>query len=329
MKKFRMALTIGLALGWVPATMTPSSHAATPPEIVGRSAIAFDARSGKVFFRKDETLAMPIASTQKLLTALLVIERGGLDGIVTIAPADTKAEPTKLYLKPGEKYTRRELLHALLLRSANDVALALARDHSGSAEAFAAAMNQRMKELGARSTNFINPNGLPAEGQISNARDLAVLARVAYLNPTLRSLVATPEYSFRRADGTTVALRNTNRVLRNWGPCNGMKTGYTRASGHCLVASATLDGRHVIAVVLGSNKASVWSDAQKLLAYGLETGSGLSPQPQQSDQPTRPYRPPSSTSPSGTTTTHPTPPGQPTSWNQPKANPLQNYPTGS
>lgn len=250
---------------------------APPPDIVGRSAVAFDARTGKVFFRKNENLVMPIASTQKLLTALLVIERGNLDQTVTIAPVDTTAAPTKLYLQAGQTYTRRELLYALLIRSANDVAMALARDHSGSVEAFAQAMNARMRQLGARQSNFINPNGLPADGQVSTARELATLARVAYLNPTLRGIVATKDFSFLRGDGTRLALRNTNRVLRNWAPCNGMKTGYTRASGHCLVASATLNGRHVIAVVLGSNKASVWSDAQKLLAYGLEQGGNTNP----------------------------------------------------
>lgn len=275
----------------------PTLLSAAPPEIVGRSAVAFDARTGHVYFRKEENLPTPIASTQKLLTALLVIERGGLDEIVTIAPSDTLAEPTKLYLKPGEKYTRRELLHALLLRSANDVALALARDHSGSTEAFAGAMNARMKSLGARTSHFVNPNGLPAEGQISTARELAAVARVAYLNPTLREIVATREYSFHRADGTDLALRNTNRVLRNWAPCNGMKTGYTRASGHCLVASASLEGRHVIAVVLGSNKASVWSDAQKLLAYGLENRDGHPSEPSETGSSPaapstdRPFRP--------------------------------------
>ncbi len=262
-------LLLGVAL-FPPSLQSATSTPPRPPEIFGRSAIAFDARTGKVLFRKEDNLVMPIASTQKLLTALLVVERGDLDERITITAADTQAEPTKLYLKPGETYTRRELLYALLLRSANDAALALARDHSGSIEAFAEAMNRRMSGLGAQKSHFVNPNGLPADGQVSTARELAALARVAYLNPTLREIVATKEYSFLRGDGTRIALRNTNRVLRNWSPCNGMKTGYTRASGHCLVASATLEGRHIIAVVLGSNKASVWSDAQKLLAYGLE-----------------------------------------------------------
>jgi len=243
------------------------------PVIFAKSAIAFDARTGRVFFRQNENMPTPIASTQKLLTALLVIEAGDLDRLVTIQPEDTLAAPTKLYLKAGERYTRRELLHAMLIKSANDAALALARDHSGSPELFAKLMTARVRRLGGHSSVFKNPNGLPAEGQISNARELAAIARTAYFNPTLREIVSKPSYTFIRADGRAIHLRNTNRVLREFPPCNGMKTGYTDASGHCLVASATRDGRHIIAVVLGSDKAHVWNDARSLLEYGLSLES--------------------------------------------------------
>jgi D-alanyl-D-alanine carboxypeptidase (penicillin-binding protein 5/6) len=241
----------------------------TAPKLQARSALLFDARTGRVLFRHNENDLMPVASTQKLLTALLVVERGGLDEKITIEHSDTLAAPTKLYLQTGEQYTRRSLLKALLIRSANDVAVALARDHSGSVEAFAEAMNQRMRELGGRVSHFVNPNGLPAENQVSTAREMAAVARAAYFNQDLREIMALTEYNFVRANGATTHLRNTNRVLRTNPHCNGMKTGYTRLSGHCLISSAAHNGRHVIAIVLGSNKAQVWGESDALLKFGL------------------------------------------------------------
>jgi D-alanyl-D-alanine carboxypeptidase (penicillin-binding protein 5/6) len=250
------------------------------PELQARSALLFDARTGRVLWRHNENEPMPVASTQKLLTALLVAERGRLDELVTIEPPDTLAAPTKLYLKAGEQYTRRELLHALLIRSANDVAVALARDHSGSEEAFASAMNWRIRRLGGKVSNFVNPNGLPAEGQISTAREIATVARAAYFNRELRAIMRLTEFPFQRTNGSTLQLRNTNRVLRTMEECNGMKTGYTRLSGHCLISSAQRAGNHVIAVVLGSNKARVWGESEQLLRYGLSVLEKQNREPQ-------------------------------------------------
>jgi D-alanyl-D-alanine carboxypeptidase (penicillin-binding protein 5/6) len=246
------------------------AQAAPPPQVHGASAILVDVRSGRVLFNKNSRERRAVASTQKLLTALIVAEEGNLWQTVTIKPEDTSAAPTKLYLKAGHKYSRQDLLSALLVKSANDVACALARDNAGSVEAFAAKMNARARSMGATSSNFVNPNGLPAEGQYSTARDMAIIARNAYANPAVRRVVATRSFEFRFADGRVRELVNTNRVLRTASFCNGMKTGYTNAAGHCLVASAQENGRDVIAVVLGSNKSNVWNDSQKLLEWGLK-----------------------------------------------------------
>lgn len=189
--------------------------------------------------------------------------------MVTIPQEATLVSPTKLYLKTGEKYTRRELLHGLLVKSANDAAVSLAVDHSGSVEDFAEEMTARVRRFGGKVSQFRNPNGLPFEGQVSTAREMAMVARAAYFNPVIRSIIQLPDYFFKKADGTTVALRNTNRVLRTMPECNGMKTGYTDLSGHCLISSAQRDGRDVVAVVLGSNKAKVWGESEALLQYGL------------------------------------------------------------
>ena len=245
-------------------------HAAPPPpKVEGASAIVVDVRSGRVLYNKNSREPRAVASTQKLLTALIVAEAGNLWETVTIMPQDTAVSPTKLYLKSGQKYSRQELLTALLVKSANDVACALARDNAGSIEAFAAKMNERARAMGAVSSNFVNPNGLPAEGQYSTARDMAIIARNAYANPDLRRIMAAKSFEFHFADGRVRELVNTNRVLRTVPFCNGMKTGYTDAAGHCLVSSGQNNGRDVIAVILGSSKSRVWNDSQKLLEWGL------------------------------------------------------------
>lgn len=246
-------------------------HAASPPpSIQGAAIILVDVPTGRVLFHKNSRAPRAVASTQKLLTALLVAESGDLDAIVTIQPSDTAVAPTKLYLRAGQKYSRRDLLQVLLVKSANDVACALARDNAGSVEAFAEKMNARARAMGANDSHFINPNGLPAEGQFSTARDMAIIARNVYAHPLLREFVATKSFEFHFADGRTREITNTNRVLRTAPFCNGMKTGYTDAAGHCLVASAHQDGHDVISVVLGSNKANIWKDTQKLLEWGLQ-----------------------------------------------------------
>ncbi|HEY5742969.1 MAG TPA: D-alanyl-D-alanine carboxypeptidase family protein [Terrimicrobiaceae bacterium] len=242
---------------------------AQEPIIAAECAILFDANTGKVLYKKNENERRAVASTQKLLTALIVAESGDLSAPVTIDKSDMFAAPTKLYVKTGDRYTRQQLLTALLVKSPNDVARALARDNAGSLEDFATKMNARMARLGGDSSHFVNPNGLPAEDQYSTARDMARVARAAYFNPLLREIMRTKHCMFRYSSGKTIPLQNTNRVLRTYSFCNGMKTGYTDAAGHCLISSGSWNGKDVIAVVLGSNKARVWQESASLLAYGL------------------------------------------------------------
>ena len=248
----------------------PILEAASPqPVISAQSAIVVDPRNGKILFTKQADVPRPPASTQKLLTALIVAESGQLDQVVRIAESDTRVEPTKLYISAGETYTRRELLRAMLVKSCNDVAVALARDNAGSVSAFANRMNRKAAQLGMSRSHFVNPNGLPAQGQVSTARDLARLALAAYYNPVIRSAVATRSLVFRFSDGRSKTLTNTNKVLGRFAYCNGMKTGYTRASGFCLISSASNQRREVVAVVLGSSKATIWTDSQALLEWAL------------------------------------------------------------
>jgi serine-type D-Ala-D-Ala carboxypeptidase (penicillin-binding protein 5/6) len=239
------------------------------PKTSAASVIVVDANTGKTLYEKNPDQVRAPASTQKLLTALIVAESGFLDRQITVLPTDTMAEPVKLNIKAGDTYQRIDLLRALLVKSPNDVARCLARDNAGSVEAFAEVMNRRAQQLGAVHSHFVNPNGLPVPGQYSTARDLALIARAAYANPTIRSIVCLPQLVFRFANGRTRELENTNKLLRRLPYCNGMKTGYTDSAGKCLIASGTRPGRDVIVVVLGDTSSRVWRDASALLSWGL------------------------------------------------------------
>jgi D-alanyl-D-alanine carboxypeptidase (penicillin-binding protein 5/6) len=243
-----------------------------PPEGIPRthaaSVLVTDANIASTLYEKNADEQRPPASTQKLLTALLVVESGNLDKQVTVAASDTQVEPVRLNFKPGEVYTRRDLLEVLLVHSTNDVARCLARDNAGSLDAFAAKMNAKAAALGMTHSHFVNPNGLPAPGQYSTARDMAKLARAVYQSATIRGIVAEKSVFFRFNNGKIREFANTNHVLRGYPYCNGMKTGYTEAAKHCLISSGKNNGREVIVVVLGDDQ-RVWQDSCSLLAWGL------------------------------------------------------------
>jgi serine-type D-Ala-D-Ala carboxypeptidase (penicillin-binding protein 5/6) len=253
----------------IPASALNPGPSGAVPNTRANSVMVVDARTGAVLHEKNADQPRAAASTQKLLTALIIAETGYLDRPVRVEQIDTLAEPVKLNIRPGDFYQRIDLLRALLVKSPNDVARCLARDNAGSLEAFADKMNAKAQMLGATHSHFINPNGLPMPGQYSTARDLAIIARAAYGNPTIRSIVCLPQLVFRYANGRTRELENTNKVLKRLPFCNGMKTGYTEAAGHCLIASGSRPGRDIIVVVLGDTKSGVWTDAASLLSWGL------------------------------------------------------------
>jgi D-alanyl-D-alanine carboxypeptidase (penicillin-binding protein 5/6) len=238
------------------------------PSIYADSAILIDAATGRTIYEKNANSRRQVASTQKLLTALLIAERGSLDGSITIAPIDTQVEPVKLGLRAGQTYSRRSLLTAMMVKSSNDAAAALGRDHSGSVSGFVQAMNYRAALLGADSSYFANAHGLPA-GQFSTARDVARIAFYAYRKPDLRAMMLLPAYTFRFTTGRTTRLEATNKLLTRSPIFNGMKTGYTVAAGRCFVASASYGGRQVILVQLGSRTRYIFDDAERLIYWAL------------------------------------------------------------
>ena len=172
-----------------------------------------DAKAGAVLFFKNPDIQRPVASTQKLLTALLVAEHGGLENSVRVASEDCAVEPTKLGFRPGEIYTKRQLLAAMLVHSCNDAAVCLARNDAGSIASFAGLMNAKAAQLGAGNSHFVNPNGLPRTGQFSTARDMARIAFAAYHNSTLREFMRLPGLMFTYSSGRQRFLEPTNRLV--------------------------------------------------------------------------------------------------------------------
>ncbi len=252
-----------------PRTSNAAPWPAAAPAIYADSAIMIDARSGRTIYEKNADRTRAVASTQKLLTALIIAESGDLGGSLVTASSDTWVEPTKLGFGAGETYRRSDLLTAMMVKSSNDAAAALARDCAGSRTQFAALMNRRARQLGATSSNFVNPHGLTEPGQYSTARDVARIAYHAYRNRTLRRMMLLPSYSFRFNSGRIKQLKATNKLLTKSSAFNGMKTGYTNASGRCLVSSISANGSDLILVQLGSKTRYIFSDAERLKSWGL------------------------------------------------------------
>ncbi len=239
------------------------------PPIGAKYAMVIDGKTMQVFHAKSPDSHTPVASTQKLLTTLIVATENNLNESVTVPKEVLQVEPTCVGIKPGQHYTYGSLIRALLVKSGNDVAACLAISNAGSIEKFAEKMNRYARDLGMKSSHFVNPHGLPAKNQYSTAEDMAILAFEVYQNPVIRDIVKTKAFDFNFSDGTKRTLSNTNRVLRNYEFCNGMKTGFTYASGNCLVSSGHKGNADRIVVVLGCFNGTVWKDSQNLLDWAL------------------------------------------------------------
>ncbi len=237
--------------------------------ISAQSAVLIDGASGRVLYEHNAHQQLPMASTTKIMTGLLACESGKLSKTVKVSAFASGTEGSSLWLKIGEKQTLENLTYGLMLKSGNDAAVAIAEYLGGSVGAFALLMNKRAREIGAVNTNFVNPHGLDAEGHYTTAYDLALIAREAMKNDTFRKIVSTKTYSIpMEGENWDRALKNHNKLLWRYEGCNGIKTGYTKKCGRCLVSSAKIGNQELICVTL--NASDDWNDHIYLLDYGFK-----------------------------------------------------------
>lgn len=229
-------------------------------EVSATAAVLMDADMGQVLYEKNGDRQMLIASTTKIMTALVVLEHAAPDDVITVTP-DHMAEGSSMYLKAGETVRVEELLYGLLLCSGNDAALALT-ECAGGLTPFVALMNEKAAALGMARTSFANPNGLDADGHYSTARDMAVLAAAAVENPTFRRICSSRSVTIGQR-----TMENHNRLLRQVEGCVGLKTGYTQAAGRTLVSCTERDGCRLVAVTLRDG--NDWADHAALYDYGF------------------------------------------------------------
>ncbi len=236
------------------------------PHLSAAAALVMDADTGQVLYAKNPHQPRPIASTTKIITALVALECGNLKDTAIISKRAAGVEGSSIYLKAGEKLTLEELIYGALMRSGNDACVAIAEQVAGDEKDFVNLMNYQAYRLGAHNSNFCNTNGLPDDRHVSTAYDLALITRHALKKAAFRSIVASKTHTIRGPQGKRF-LNNTNKMLWDYQGADGVKTGTTNAAGKCLVSSATRDGRSLIAVVLHSDDR--YTESIQLLNYGF------------------------------------------------------------
>lgn len=238
-------------------------------QVQASAAILLDAQSGEILFEKNAKVQRAPASTTKIMTAILAIEKGRLGDIATISTKAATVGEASLHLDPGDKLTVQELLHGALLKSGNDACVALAEAICYSEEEFVNLMNLKARVLGAENTTFMNTNGLPHQEHLSTAYDLALIARYAMNNPVFAEIVGKKQYTIHWLEPKrSMYLKNTNKLLWSYSWVTGVKTGTTNKAGKCLVAAGSYQGREMIVVIL--NSSDRFGEAKRLLAYGLK-----------------------------------------------------------
>ncbi len=257
------------------ATVAVAEDSSAPPSVSAQSAVLIDARSGTVLYEKQANTRLPMASTTKIMTALTALDAMPVETVITVDARSVGVEGSSIYLTEGESLTLEQLLYALLLESANDAATAIAIGVSGSVEAFAELMNEKADEMGLTDTQFQNPHGLDAEGHYTTALELAKITAVALENPVFSTMVSTRKTTIPH-DGTEGVrlLVNHNKLLREYEDAIGVKTGFTKKSGRCLVSAARRNGAVLVAVTL--HAPDDWQDHTAMLDYGFSQMESVS-----------------------------------------------------
>ncbi len=246
--------------------VSAQEHATVAVSSSASSAVLYEPTSGQVLFEKNAHQTRPMASTTKLMTALIACERLPADTVLTATSQALAVEGSSMGLRVGDTITRDDLLYGLLLSSGNDAANVLALSVAGSFEAFAALMNERAAAIGMTHSHFVTPSGLDADGHGASAYDMALLAAEVLRNDTLATICATATKLITIGD-RTVTLQNHNKLLSRYDGAVGMKTGYTSLAGRCLVSAATRDGVTLIAVTLDC--ANDWEEHETMLDEGF------------------------------------------------------------
>ncbi|MBQ7901829.1 MAG: D-alanyl-D-alanine carboxypeptidase [Clostridia bacterium] len=233
-----------------------------------QAAVLLETSTNTVLYQKNPNQKLPMASTTKIMTALCAIEAGNIDRTVTVDDSAIGVEGSSIYLAKGERLTVRELIYGLMLHSGNDAAVAIACAVSGSVQEFAQLMNDTAQRIGAVNTHFDNPNGLDSQQHYTTAYDLALITSHALKNKEFAKIVATYTTTISNGDkGYDRQLKNHNKLLKMYDGCTGVKTGYTRRCGRCLVSSAKRGNIELVAVTL--NDGNDWQDHMSMLDYGF------------------------------------------------------------
>lgn len=253
----------------IPELVEATTNSAEEPNINSRSAIVFDRNSKEVIYGKDENTKKKMASTTKIMTCIVVLEKGELTDTVIVSKNAAGTGGSRVGLKTGDKATVQDLLYGLMLCSGNDAAVALAEHVGGSVEGFAELMNAKAKELNLSNTNFVTPHGLDNESHYTTAYELAIMADYGLKNKTFRSIVGTKNITIN-INGKPRNLNNTNELLGSVAGVYGVKTGFTNGANRCLVSSCKRDNLDIITVVLGADtKKFRTQDSLKLINYAM------------------------------------------------------------
>ena len=283
MRRILPLLCLLLILPLVLCTVTPAADAAAlqaskipSPTCGAKAMVLLDADSGTLLAAQNADARLPMASTTKIMTALVVLERLPLERVVTVPPEATGIEGSSVYLFAGEQITVKTLLYALLLSSANDAAVALAIEAAGTVADFAVLMNEKAAKLGLTDTHFCNPHGLHNEAHYTTAKELALLTAHALENEHFARIVSTQRYTAGQngTDATRLFL-NHNRLLKSYKGALGVKTGYTKVAGRCLVSAAEREGLRLVCVTLSCP--NDWKEHTALLNWGFSAYERYTP----------------------------------------------------
>ncbi len=244
------------------------------PDVNALSAVLIDGDTGRVLWGKDENKPMAMASTTKIMTAIITLENSDLQDKVIVSKNATLAPPVKMHLQQGEELTLEQLLYALLMQSSNDAAVAIAEKVGGSVDNFCLMMNKKARELGCTDTEFVTPNGLDKGNHHSTARDMALIGAYAIKNKEFIRISNTQNVSFT-SNKKNYSIVNKNQLLNSYEGAIGIKTGFTGKAGHCFVGAAKRGDVTLVSVVLASGwgtagKANKWKDTREILNYGFD-----------------------------------------------------------